>query len=187
MRQEWWRRVANVDLGRLVFLDETGAKTCMTRAYGRAEGGHRVVDHAPAGHWSTTTLLSSLRQDARSAAMVIEGSTDAEVFRAYIQQVLVPILRVGDIVVMDNLSPHKGPSIEAMIRAAGAEAWYLPPYRRDYNPVEQLRSKVKAFLRKAKARTSQALLTAVGQALRTVTSDDVSGWYAHCGYVTTRA
>jgi hypothetical protein len=96
-QRELWRELsAGLDLARLVFVDETGAKTNMTRAYGRAAGGHRAVDHAPAGHWSTTTLLSSLRQDARSAAMVIEGSTDAEVFHAYVQQVLVPVLRPGE-------------------------------------------------------------------------------------------
>lgn len=134
------------------------------------------MDKTPAGHGSTTTLLASLRQEGASAARGIEGSTDTEVFRTYVQPVLLPTLRHGDVVAMDNLSPHKSPWIEAMMQSVGAHVWYVPPYSPDDNPVEPLGSKVKAFLRKAQARTLHALVAAVGQALRTVTSDDVRGW-----------
>jgi transposase len=173
-------------LDRLVFVDETGAKTNMTRLYGRAEGGQRVVDGAPHGQWGTTTLLSSIRLDGSAAPMVIEGSTDADVFREYVRQVLVPSLRPGDIVVLDNLSPHKNAEVEAAIRAVGADVWFLPPYSPDFNPVEQLWSKVKAFLRALKARTLDALIDGIRDALRQVTTTDALGWFAHCGYVKTQ-
>jgi len=130
-----------------VFVDETGAKTNMTRLRGRSEGGKRLVASAPGGHWCTTTLLSSMRLDAGTAAMVIESATDRDVFLAYVREILVPTLRAGDIVVMDNLSPHKTPAVAEIVRAAGAEVWYLPPYSPDFNPIEQMWSKVKAFLR----------------------------------------
>jgi transposase len=174
-------------LDRLVFLDETGAKTNMTRLRGRTQGGQRLVDSAPAGHWATTTLLSSVRLDGSTAAMVIEGATDAEVFLQYAQQVLTPSLRPGDIVVMDNLSPHKMPAVIAAIEACGASVWFLPPYSPDMNPIEKMWSKVKAFLRKAKARTLDALITAIRDALRDVTTSDILGWFTECGYVNTQS
>jgi transposase len=171
----------------LVFLDETGAKTNMTRLRGRTQGGQRLVDSAPAGHWATTTLLSSVRLDGSTAAMVIEGATDAEVFLQYAQQVLTPSLRPGDIVVMDNLSPHKMPAVLAAIEACGASVWFLPPYSPDMNPIEKMWSKVKAFLRKAKARTLDALIGAIRDALRNVTTSDILGWFKECGYVNTQS
>jgi len=155
----------------------------MTRLRGRTQGGQRLVDSAPAGHWATTTLLSSVRLDGSTAAMVIEGATDAEVFLQYAQQVLTPSLRPGDIVVMDNLSPHKMPAVVAAIEACGALVWFLPPYSPDLNPIEKMWSKVKAFLRKAKARTLDALINAIRDALRNVTTTDILGWFKECGYV----
>ena len=134
-------------------MDETGAKTNMTRRHGRAQGGQRVVDSAARGHRATTTLLSSVRLDGSIALMVIDGPTDAEVFAAYVQHVLVPSLHVRDIVVLDNLSPHKMGAVEAASRAAGSEVLFLPPYSPDLNPIEQMWSKVKSFLRALKART----------------------------------
>jgi len=169
-----------------VFLDETGAKTNMTRLRGRVEGGQRLLDSAPAGHWATTTLLSSVRLDGSTAAMVIEGATDAQVFLQYAKRVLTPSLRPGDIVVMDNLSPHKMPAVIATIQASGASVWFLPPYSPDLNPIEKMWSKVKAHLRKAKARTLEALLDAIRNALRAVTTSDILGWFAECGYVNTQ-
>jgi transposase len=185
-RQAWREKTAQTDLQRLVFLDETGAKTNMTRLRGRAPGGQRLVDAAPAGHWATTTLLSSVRLDGATAAMVIDGATDAEVFLEYTRQVLTPTLRAGDIVVMDNLSPHKMPAVIAAIESCGARVWFLPPYSPDLNPIEKMWSKVKAFLRKAKARTLDALIDAIRDALRSVTPCDVLGWFKDCGYVTTQ-
>ena len=159
----------------------------MTRLRGRAPGGQRLVDAAPAGHWATTTLLSSIRLDGTKAAMVIEGATDAEVFLQYAKQVLAPNLHPGDIVVMDNLSPHKMPAVTAAIESCGATVWFLPPYSPDFNPIEKMWSKVKAFLRKAKARTLDALVEAIRQALQSVTVSDVLGWFKDCGYVTTQS
>jgi transposase len=176
-----------MDLGRLVFLDETGAKTNMTRLRGRIQGGQRLVDSAPAGHWTTTTLVSSVRLDGSTAAMVIEGATDAEVFLQYAKHVLTPGLRPGDIVVMDNLSPHKMPAVIAAIEVCGASVWFLPPYSPDLNPIEKMWSKIKAFLRKAKARTLDALTDAIRDALRAVTTSDILGWFTECGYVNIQA
>lgn len=181
-RQAWLERFESVDPHRLVFLDESGAKTNMTRLYGRAIGGGRVVDSAPGGHWCTTTMLSALRLDGSTAAMVIEGPTDREVFEAYVQHVLIPSLRDGDIVVLDNLAPHKTPGIVAAIEAAGAEVWFLPPYSPDLNPIEKMWSKVKQYLRSVKARTEDALLKAIAAALQSVCSSDAQGWFDSCGY-----
>lgn len=180
-RQAWRERVAHVDPHHLVFLDESGARTNMTRLYGRIIGGGRIVDSAPGGHWCTTTMLSALRLDGSTAAMVIEGPTDREVFEAYVRHVLIPNLRDGDIVVLDNLSPHKTPAIVAAIEAAGAEVWFLPPYSPDLDPIEKMWSKVKQFHRSAKARTEQSLLNAIAAALKSVCASDAQGWFSSCG------
>jgi len=172
-----------VALGRLVFLDESGAKTNMTRLYGRSFDGQRVVDATPHGRGCTTTMLSSMRVDGTTAAMVIEGSTDAPVFQAYVEHVLVPSLGLGDIVVMDNLAPHKSFAVAEAIRAAGAKVWFLPPYSPDFNPIEKMWSKIKASLRKVEARTKQALLAAIGAALRTISASDARNWFGSCGYI----
>ena len=127
-------------------------------------------------------MLSSLRLEGAPAAMVIEGATDTAVFLAYVERVLVPSLRSGDIVVMDNLAPHKNPAVAEMIQAAGADVWYLPAYSPDFNPIERMWSKVKAWLRKARARTLEALTDAIGQALAAVTRADAAGWFESCGY-----
>jgi len=168
---------------RLVFLDESGAKTNMTRLYGRSFDGGRLVDATPHGHWCVTTMLSSIRADGTTAAMTIEGATDAEVFAAYVKEVLVPTLRPGDIVVMDNLAPHKMPAITTALETAGAEVWFLPAYSPDLNPIEKMWSKIKALLRKAKARTEETLLQAIRNALAAVTQSDAIGWFASCGYI----
>ena len=181
-RDAWWHKIAGLDLGRFVFLDESGAKTNMTRLYGRTFGGQRVVDAAPHGHWHTTTMLASIRLDGTTAAMVIEGATDTAVFGAYVNHVLVPSLRPGDIVVMDNLAPHKVPDVAEAIASVGATAWYLPPYSPDFNPIEKMWSKIKAFLRNVKARTPEALLSAIATALHTVSVSDATGWFESCGY-----
>lgn len=184
-RQAWQEMVAGLDPHRLVFLDESGAKTNMTRLYGRSFDGQRVVDATPHGHWCTTTMLSAIRVDGSTAPMVIEGPTDTEVFEAYVGQVLTHSLRPGDIVVMDNLAPHKKPSVIAAIEAAGAEVWFLPPYSPDFNPIEKMWSKIKAFLRKAKARTWEALLAAIKEALQEVSASDARNWFQSCGYIHT--
>ena len=142
-----------------------------------------MVDATPHGRWCTTTMLSSMRVDGTTAAMVIEGSTDAPVFQAYVEYILVPSLRLGDIVVMDNLAPHKNSAVAEAIRAAGAEVWFLPPYSPDFNPIEKMWSKIKAFLRKLEARTKQTLLVTIGAALRTISASDARNWFGSCGYI----
>lgn len=168
-------------------FDESGAKTNMTRLYARVIGGARVVDAIPNGHWSTTSLLSSMRLNATTAAMTLPGATDRAAFDAYVEHVLCPTLRPGDIVVMDNLAAHRSPKAQALIEAVGAELWFLPPYSPDLNPIEKMWSKVKAFLRRAKARTQAALDNAVAAALASITPDDAAAWFKHCGYGRTRS
>jgi len=166
----------------LIFLDESGAKTNLTRLCGRALKGERVHASTPHGHWHTTTMISSIRLDGSTACMALEGTTDTESFRAYVGQILVPTLRLGDIVVMDNLAPHKSDPTLALIISAGAQVLFLPAYSPDLNPIEKMWSKVKNLLRGAEARTSADLITAIAQALAKVTSQDALGWFASCGY-----
>ena len=163
-------------------MDESGAKTNLTRLCGRALKGERAHASAPCGRWQTTTMMSSLRLDGTTACMALEGTTDTESFRAYVAAVLVPTLRPGDLVVMDNLSPHKcDPTLE-LITQAGAEVRFLPAYSPDLNPIEKMWSKVKALLRTLEARTPADLVRAIGQALAQVTAQDALGWFASCGY-----
>lgn len=175
-----------VDPGSLVFLDESGAKTNMTRQYGRAMKGDRVDDAVPHGHWCTTTMLSAIRLDGviEPASLVYDGPTDTAVFLTYVENCLAPALNPGDVVVMDNLSSHKVKGVAEAIEAAGADAWYLPPYSPDLNPIEKLWSKVKANLRSIKARTTETLYDAIGDALRTITQDDLRGFFRSCKYLT---
>jgi transposase len=166
----------------LVFIDEAGAKTNMTRLRGRSPRGERVHDATPQCHWSTTTMISSVRRDGTTACMTVEGPTTGEVFRAYVEHFLVPTLRPGDIVILDNLSSHKDRAALALIEKAGAHARFLPPYSPDFNPIEKMWSKVKNSLRSAKARDPDTLLAAIGSALTQVTAQNAAGWFASCGY-----
>jgi transposase len=154
----------------------------MTRLRGRAPRGERCHASAPCGHWKTTTMISSIRLDGTTACMAIEGATDTEVFRAYVAGVLCPTLRPGDLVIMDNLAPHKSEPTLQLIAAAGAQALFLPAYSPDFNPIEKMWSKVKARLRSAEARTAQELIAAIGSALAQVTAQDALGWFVSCGY-----
>jgi transposase len=154
----------------------------MTRLRGRALRGARVHTAAPCGHWQTTTMISSIRLDGSTACMTIAGATDTEVFRACVAAVLVPTLRAGDIVVLDNLAPHKSEPTLALIAQAGAEVLFLPAYSPDFNPIEKMWSKVKTLLRTAEARTPDELVQAIGTALAKVTAKDALGWFASCGY-----
>lgn len=154
----------------------------MTRLRGRAPRGERLHDHAPAGSWSTTTLVAAVRGDGPCAPFLLEGALDTDAFTVYVEKVLVPALTPGDIVVMDNLSVHKTSAIRPLIEGAGASLLYLPPYSPDYNPVEKMWSKMKAHLRAAKARTADALTQAVSQALDAITTTDIKGWFESCGY-----
>lgn len=158
----------------------------MTRQYGRAPQGQRLFDAVPSGHWNTTTMISAIRREGVATAMVTEGATNTLVFHGFVKYFLTPVLRPGDIVIMDNLSSHKASCIVEAIEAAGAEVWYLPPYSPDFNPIEQMWSKVKNHLRSLAARTKRTLLGAIGKALETVTPADAIGWFNHAGYRNTQ-
>jgi transposase len=174
-----------MELGSLVFVDESGAKTNMTRLYGRAMAGQRATDNTPSGRWHTTTMISSVRLDGSTACMVVDGATNKDVFEAYVKQILLPSLKAGDIVVLDNLSAHKNQRVRELIKSVGAELWYLPAYSPDLNPIEKMWSKVKSILRSLKARTKEALIEAIAKALEMVKANDAKGWFESCGYVNT--
>lgn len=154
----------------------------MTRLYGRAPQGERVVGRVAHKYWESTTMLSAVRSDGTTATMVYEGGTDVVAMQTFVDWQLVRFVRPGDIVVMDNLASHKSPGLAQALQQVGAEVWFLPPYSPDLNPIEKMWSKVKAFLRKAAARTKETLIEAIGAALRTITASDAVGWYSHCGY-----
>ncbi len=154
----------------------------MTRLCGRAPRGERLLAACPHGHWHTTTMISSVRMDGTTACMTIEGATHTAVFQAYVREILIPSLRPGDIVIMDNLGAHKNSATLELIKACGAQPRFLPAYSPDLNPIELMWSKVKARLRAVEARTREQLQTAIGEALRSVTPEDALHWFAHCGY-----
>lgn len=181
---EWKLWQIGIDPGLLVFIDETWAKTNMTRLRGGAEAGRRVVGTVPHGHWKTTTLVAALSLSGVRCSMVNDGAINRRSFEAFVEQVLAPTLKPGLIVVMDNLSSHKGPRVAELIRKAGAELLYLPPYSPDLSPVEPAFSKIKQLLRSATHRTSEALWGAMQSILDCVTASDAQGYFGHCGYAT---
>jgi transposase len=166
----------------LKFIDESGVNLAMTRRYGRAPRGERVIGAVPQNYGPNVTMLAALGSHGVEAVMTIDGATDAEVFHIYVDQVLRPTLRPGDIVIMDNLRAHKAAGIREAIEQAGARVLYLPPYSPDLAPIERCWSKLKSLLRTAKARTREALDEAIAQALATITASDARGWFEHCGY-----
>jgi transposase len=184
-RDDWWQQVQEIDPRRFIFIDESGAKTNMARLRARAPVGERAASKEPAGHWATTTMIGAVRLSGPCATLAVEGATDAEVFRTYVEQVLVAELQAGDVVVMDNLQPHKASAVRAAIQAAGASLLYLPPYSPDFNPIENMWSKIKQWLRSVAARTFDSLCDAIAAALRAVTPDDCCGFFRHCGYLAT--
>lgn len=169
-------------LRQLRFLDESGLNLGLTRLYGRAVPGERVTEATPGTSGAHYTMVAALGLQGISAPLVIEGAMNGTMFEAYVEQVLCPTLRRGDIVVMDNLSAHKATGVKAAIEARGARLEFLPPYSPDFNPIELCWSKVKAALRAAKARTFDTLIDAIRDALRAVTKADALAWFAHCGY-----
>jgi transposase len=178
-RQAWITWLATVDLRRLVFLDETGAKTNLTRRYARSRQGQRAVAYAPQGHWCTTTLVAAINDEQIIAPLVLDGPMDGASFEAYVEQMLVAALPAGSIVVMDNLSAHKIPRLGKLFQEAGIELRFLPPYSPDFNPIEQLWAKVKAILRRIEARSYESLLEAIASAIGQVTSNDLKGFFYH--------
>jgi transposase len=185
-RRRWRRRTACIDPERLKFLDQTNAKTTFTRLYGRAPRGQRVHEFVPDGRWYSLTLMGTLGWEGDTMAFAYEGGTDVMAMLAFVKHLLAPQLRPGHILVLDRLSSHLDAGVIAAIEKTGASVWHLPPYSHDFNPMEQLWSKVKAYLRKVKPRDSDSLITAIGDALRTITRTDAMHWFAHCGYPHTK-
>ena len=171
-----------MDAARFVFLDETGLTTKMTRPYGRSPHGQRLVGAVPHGHWHTTTFIAGLRQSGIIAPLVLDGPMNGTAFRAYVEQALAPTLQPGDVVAMDNLTPHKTAGVEAAITAAGASLLYLPAYSPDLNPIEQFFAKLKALLRKAAARSKEDLWRTAGQLLDLVSPAECQNYLTNAGY-----
>lgn len=172
---------------RLIFVDEAGVNTAMTRRFARAPRGERAPDSAPRNYGEQTSLISAL--DLRRgllATMTVEGAVDTLCFDAYIEQVFSPCLRRGDVVVLDNLGAHKASCLEQVAEKCGARVLWLPPYSPDYSPIENCWSKIKTALRAAKARTRDELEKALAKALKLVTKADIQGWFTHCGYSVAR-
>lgn len=180
-REEFLQRLQTIPPEKLIFLDESGVTTQMTRGYARASGGRRVHEATPGGHWKILTILSALSLGGLLATMTIEEATDGDIFLAYLEQVLGPKLRPGNVVVMDNLSAHKVAGVEQLIQAAGAELLYLPPYSPDLNPIEKAWAKLKQLLRSAKARTAEALHQAIAELLPQITPQNAQAWFRHTG------
>jgi transposase len=172
-----------LDPQRLVFLDESGSNIAMTRDYARAVCGERAEGRRPFGWGDNITLLGALTIAGLRTMMTVNGGTTGDVFLAFVNQLLVPTLQSGDIVVMDNLSAHKVAGVREAIEAVGAFVLYLPPYSFDFNPIELAWSKVKALLRSAEARSREALERAVAAAMNLITPHEAIGWFRHCGYL----
>jgi len=177
-RREFCEEVAGLDPRRLVFVDECGADTAMTRTYGRAPVGQRVDATTP-GHWESITLTSGMRLSGVTATLAFPGATNAAVFEGYVEEVLVPELKPGDVVIWDNLKPHQSEDAIEAVEAAGARVVPLPPWSPDLTPIEEMISKVKGSLRSAAARTTEAVYAAFGSALHDVTPENIAGWFQH--------
>ncbi len=171
-----------MNAARLVFIDETWATTNMTRRYGRARRGERVIASVPHGHWKISTFVAALRQNEITAPLVIDGAMDGAVFLAYVEQFLAPTLAPGDVVVMDNLASHKVAGVKEAIEASGASLSYLPPYSPDLNPIENAFAKLKTLLRTAAPRTVEALWTTMGKSLSAFSANECSNYFANAGY-----
>jgi transposase len=178
----WRTTQPDLDPARLVFIDETGASTRMARLYGRSRRGSRCVAAIPHGHWKTTTFVGGLRLAGMTAPMVLDGPMDGPAFLAYVEQVLVPTLQPGDIVVLDNLPAHKPAQVRQTIEATGAELRYLPRYSPDLNPIEMAFSKLKALLKTAAARTIHDLWRAIAEAISCFTADQCRNYFVAAGY-----
>ena len=185
LRATWRALVAGeVDAARLVFVDEMGANVSLSPLYAWSRRGQRALGSAPRNWGKNVTLLASLTAQGTGPCLAVEGSATRGVFETYLERVLAPSLRPGRVVVMDNLSAHKGGRVREIVEGRGCEVLYLPPYSPDLNPIEQAFSKVKGLMRRTEARTREALVEAMGQALNAVTANDARGFFGHCGYRT---
>ena len=181
-RRAWKEQQKQLDPDRLVFIDETGTSTNMARVRGRRPRGERLIGKVPHGHWKITTFVAALRRTAITAPFVIDEPMNGEIFAVYLERCLVPTLRPGDIVVMDNLSVHKSDHVRRTIEGAGANLMYLPPYSPDLNPIEMMFAKLKALLRKAKERTVDKLWDRIGVILGEFSPPECSNYFRHDGY-----
>ena len=181
-RSEWREQGGAIDVAKLIFIDETWAKTNMSRLRGRAPVGQRLVDRVPHGHWKTTTFTAGLRLAGLTAPMVLDGPMNGAAFRAYVEQILVPTLQPGDVVIMDNLPAHRVSGVREAIQAAGATRLFLPPYSPEFNPIEQAFAKLKAWLRRVAARTKDALWQAIAEALDAFTPAECTNYFRNSGY-----
>jgi transposase len=181
-RQRWKTHQGSIDLKRLVFIDETRAKTNMAPLRGWAMRGKRLIGHAPFGHWNTMTFVAALRCDGITAPWVIDGPINGGIFQTYVAEVLAPTLRPDDIAILDNLGSHKAPAIRNAIRAAGARLLFLPAYSPDLNPIEQVFAKLKHLLRKAEERSKQAVWRRIGTLLDQFTPKECENYLRNSGY-----
>ena len=183
LRAAWRFLVAGeIDAQRLVFVDECGTNTSLNPLYAWSRRGERAHGEAPRNWGSNVTLLASMTREGMGASIAVEGATTKAVFEAYVEEALAPSLRPGQVVVMDNLSSHKGQRVRELIEGRGCELLFLPPYSPDLNPIERAFAKLKASLRRAQARTFGALIEAMGRGLGEITDQDASGFFRHCGY-----
>jgi transposase len=184
-RAQWRRYQPRIDVRRLVFIDETWTKTNMAPLRGWAQRGARLLAKAPYSHWNTMTFIAALRSDRIDAPWLLDGPVNSASFRTYVEKILVPTLQQGDMVIMDNLGSHKSPAIRRAIRGVGAKLFLLPKYSPDLNPIEQVFAKLKHQLRKAAARTREAVCCAIGQLLGSYTSEECANYLRNSGYTQT--
>jgi transposase len=184
-RALWWSRFADVRLDQLVFIDEFGASSNMTRLYGRGPSSQRVVGRTPHGHWKMLSTVAALSVEGVMAACTFDGAMDTEMFVGFVEQFLVPKLKAGQVVVLDNLKAHLSPCVDALVEAAGARVLRLPAYSPDFNPIEMAISKIKSLLRKRGVRSITALSFAIAEALDSITPADAAAYMIKCGYAAT--
>jgi transposase len=189
MERDEWLRVAwrvmvaeEIDARSLVFVDEMGTNISLSPLYAWAKKGERAYCSVPRNRGPNTTLLSSVSVEGMGPSLAVEGATNREVFETYVEQILAPTLRRGQVVVMDNLTAHKGERVRELIEKQGCELLYLPPYSPDFNPIEEAFAKIKSLMRKAEARSREALLEAMGTAISALSAQDARGFFEHCGY-----
>ena len=183
-REAWREQAKQLQRTDLVFVDETGSHIAMTPLYAYAPRGQRAIGKVPRNYGASLTLIASLSMQGMGEALMLDGAADAAAFEVYVEQLLAPSLKPGQIVILDNLSIHQGPRVRAAIEARGCRLLFLPAYSPDFSPIEEAFSKVKTLLRRQGARTREALQEAIAQALLTVTAQDARGWFTHCGYPT---
>jgi transposase len=181
-RAWFWRRMKKVLHERLKFIDESGVTTVLTRLFGRAAPGERVQESVPKNYGQSTSVVSLIGLTGVETTMLVEGAVDTLVFNAFCENFVRPCLRVGDVLVLDNLGAHRASRIEEIAESCGARVIWLPPYSPDFSPIEQMWSKLKTYLRKAKARTKEELDRAISEGLKLITESDCRGWFKHCGY-----